>query len=81
MSEQVPPSSWPEVWTRPHLSKGRTLLWEDQDMPHMGTGMKGVIIRWVPPRCSSVSSSGKMGMISSSIRALALSVEYMMGLP
>lgn len=50
MSEQVPPSSWPEVWTRSHLSKGRTLLWEDQDMPHMGTGMKGVIIRWVPPQ-------------------------------
>ena len=49
MSEQVPPSSWPEVWTRPHLSKGRTLLWEDQDMPHMGTSMKGAIIRWVPP--------------------------------
>lgn len=49
----------------------------------MDTGMKGAIIRWVPPPVSSVSSSGKMGMISSSIRLLraqALSFEYMMGL-
>lgn len=63
VSEQVLPSSWPGVWTRPHLSQGGTLLWKNQDTPHMGAGIQGVVIRWVSllPRSSSVSSSEKGG--------------------